>query len=110
MSLLHFHLGRKAVTLETLPKEFRKRAKQALDDATWAVMQAEEAAYRAREAVARCELAELSASTARSCAIEAVQILAQEMREVTEGRPVSAIVYDEFLAQVAEKRHDSPPN
>jgi len=103
MSFLHFHRGRKAVTVETLPKDFRRRAKRALDDATWAVLQSEEAAYRAKEAVARCECAEAKASTAYACSLEAVQILAAEVREAVEGRPVSAIVFDEFLRQAAEE-------
>ncbi len=105
MSFLHFHLGRKAVTVQLSPKEFRKRAKRALDDATWAVMQAEEASYRARAAAARCEEAECKASTAYACSIEAVQILAQEMREIAAGVPIGVESFDALLKMASEEQH-----
>ncbi|MCX7038058.1 MAG: hypothetical protein NT005_02830 [Spirochaetes bacterium] len=85
-------------------KEFRRRAKKALDKAMWAVMQSEEASYRAKDAVARCELAEMKASTAYQCSIEAVQILAQEVREIAAGVPIGVESFDKLLEMASEEQ------
>ena len=105
MSLLHFHRGDRAVTAQLSPKEFRRRAKRALDDAEWAVMQSEEASYRARESVARCELAEARAATAYQCGIEAVQILSQEIREIAAGVPIGVESFDALLEMASKEKH-----
>jgi len=110
MSLLHFHLGRKAITIQMTPKDFKRRARKALDEMLWGIMQSEEQLYRARQAEVRAEEAESRAHTAYEAGVEAIRILSAEVKEVAEGRPVSTIVYDEFLRQAAEKSHDSPPN
>jgi hypothetical protein len=86
-------------------EDFKRRAKKVLDKAIWTTLEAEQSVYQAREALARAETAEMKATTAYTCSLEAVKILAQEVREATEGRPVSAIVFDEFLRQASEGQH-----
>jgi hypothetical protein len=68
-------------------REFRRTANKAINKMVWAQLQAEELVYRAREALARAEAAELAAATAYRCGIEGMQYLAERVEgtKVTGG-------------------------
>jgi hypothetical protein len=69
-----------------------------------AVIDAERAKYRAEQALVRCEEAELKASTAYTCSVEAVQILAQEMRELAAGVPIGVESFDKLIEMASEEQ------